>query len=96
MSMSQAEIDALKYNARERDFIATVGLHTEVEALPLKSGKWRAYLTDFITPWSPRGQVAESKEVVRNGFGYLITGDNRKQLIEMLKCEYPGWKWKIT
>lgn len=93
MVMSQAEIDALKYNARERDFIATAGLHTSVEVLPLVSGKWRAYLTDFITPWSNHGQEAESKEVVRDNYGYIITGGNRKQLIEMLKCEYPGWKW---
>jgi len=93
MAMSQAEIDALQYNARNRDFIATAGLHTSVEALPLKSGKWRAYLTDFITPRSPRGQSAESKEVVRDNYGYIISGATKVALIERLKQEYPNWKW---
>ena len=94
MSMSQAEIDALGYAARDRDFIATAGLHTRVEALPLKSGKWRAYLGDFVTPWSPRGQAAENKEVIRDGYGYIITGASREELITKLKQEYPSWKWQ--
>jgi len=94
MSIAQAEKDALRYAARDRDFIATAGLHTSVEALPLKSGKWRAYLRDFVTPWSPRGQDAESKEVIRDGYGYIITGASREELITKLKQEYPNWKWK--
>lgn len=94
MTMSQAEIDALKYNARDRDFIATVGLSTNVEILSLKSGKWRAFLTSFITPWSPRGQTAESKGVVRDNYGYIVTADSRDELILKLKEEYPNWRWR--
>jgi len=94
MTMSQAEIEAARYNARDRDFIATAGLSTSVEAMPLKSGKWRAYLRDFVTPWSPRGQEAESKEVVRDTYGYIISGANKDNLIVKLKQEYPGWRWK--
>ncbi len=94
MTMSQAEIDALRYASRERDFVAVVGLHSKVEALQLKSGKWRAYFTDFVTPWSPRGQSAESKEVVRDNYGYIVTGATRGELITRLKEEYPNWKWQ--
>ncbi len=93
MTMSEAEISAARYAARDRDFIATVGLSTRVEALPLKSGKWRAYLTDFVTPWSPRGQAAESKEVVRDDYGYIITEPTQEQLVARLREIYPGWKW---
>ena len=93
MSMSQAEIEAAQYSARDRDFIATVGLNIMVEALSLKSGKWRAYLIDLVTPWSPRGQTAESKEVVRDNYGYIIITKSREELITRLKCEYPGWRW---
>jgi len=95
MVMSDAEQGSLRYAARERDFIATAGLDTQVEAIALKSGKWRAYLRDFVTPWSPRGQEAESKQVVRNLYGFIFTGDTREELIAMLKAEYPGWKWRI-
>jgi len=94
MSMSQTEIDALRYAARERDFIAVAGLHSSVEALQLKSGKWRAYIIDFITPWSPRGQSAESKEVVRDNYGFIIARATRGELITKLKEEYPNWKWQ--
>lgn len=94
MSMSQTEIDALKYAARERDFIAVTGLHSNVEALQLKSGKWRAYITDFVTPWSPRGQSDESKEVVHDNYGYILTEATKEELITKLKQEYPGWKWR--
>jgi hypothetical protein len=94
MSMSQAEIEQARYNARERDFIAVVGLNTPVEPLQLKSGKWRAYLRNFVTPWSPRGQEAESKEVMRDGYGNIITGTTREELIAKLRAEYPGWRWK--
>lgn len=96
MSISQGEMDALKYAARERDFVAVVGLATAVEVLPLKSGKWRAYLTDFVTPWSPHGQAAESKEVVRDLYGYIITGATRVELIARLEEEYPNWKWQYA
>ncbi len=92
--MSQAEKDALKYTARDRDFIATTGLHSAVEAIPLKSGMWRAYVTDFVTPGTPRGQAAESKEVVKDNYGYIITEATRELLIIKLKQEYPGWKWR--
>src|SRR4030067_979794 len=42
MPISQAEWDAIKYAARDRDFIASVGLATKIEPMQLKSGKWRA------------------------------------------------------
>ena len=93
MIMSEAEISATKYASRDREFIATTGLFTKVEALPLKSGKWRAYLTEFVTPWSPRGQGAESKEVVRDDYGYIITESTQEQLVARLREIYPGWKW---
>ena len=94
MSISEAEMVALKYAARERDFVAAVGLNAQVEPMQLKSGKWRAYLRDFVTPWSPRGQEAESKEVVRDTYGYIITGATRDELISKLRGEYPMWRWK--
>lgn len=90
--MSQVEKDAL--HTPEPDYIATVALDTLVEVLQIKSGKWRAYLRDFITPWSPRGQEAMSREVVRDNYGYIITGATRKQLITMLQKEYSNWRWK--
>ncbi len=93
MTISQAEKEALKYSSRERDFIATAGLHSSVEAIQLKSGKWRAYISNFITPHSPSGQEAESKEVVRDNYGYIITGANRGSLISKIREEYAGWKW---
>ena len=91
--MSDAEQAALRYAARDRDYIASVGLGTRVEAVPLKSDKWRAYLEDFVTPNSPMGQQAETKEVVRNGFGNIITEPTREALVSRLREEYPGWKW---
>ena len=93
MTISQTEMNLLRYAARERDFIAVVGLFTEVEPLQLKSGKWRAYLRDFVTPWSPRGQKAESKEVICDGYANIITGATRDDLIDKLKAEYPNWRW---
>ena len=93
MSMSQAEIEAARYAARDRDFIATVGLSTQVEPMQIKTGKWRAYLRDFITPWSNHGQEAESREVVRDSYGYIVTEPSREQLVIRLRDEYPGWKW---
>jgi len=93
MPISQAEWDAIKYAARDRDFIASVGLATKIEPMQLKSGKWRAYLRDFITPWTPRGQEAESKEVVRDDYGYIITEDSRENLVARLKYFYPHWRW---
>lgn len=92
--ISEAEKAALKYSARERDFIAMAGLGTKVEVLRLNRGKWRAYLTNFVTPHSPRGQQAESKEVVRDNYGYIITGATRNDLVVELKQEYPNWKWE--
>ncbi len=94
MTMSQVEIDQARYNARERDFIATMPYGGNVEPMQLKSGKWRAYIRYFVTPNSPRGQEAESKEVVRDGYGYIISGATRIDLIGKLKAEYPGWKWE--
>ena len=93
--ISETEMRALRFNARERDFIATAGLNTQVEPLQLKSGKWRAYLRDFVTPWSPRGQEAESKVVVRDGYDNIITGATREELINKLKAEYPNWRWRV-
>ena len=89
MPISQDEINAARY----RDFIAIVGLSNKVEPMQLKSGKWRAYLTDFVTPWSPRGQQAESREVVRDVYSYIITANTRQELISKLRLEYPGWRW---
>lgn len=85
--------DALKYAARERDFIAVVGFSTQVEPLQLKSEKWRAYLRNFVTPWSPRGQAAESKEVVRDLYDNIITANSREELTKKLRAEYPYWRW---
>ena len=93
MFISEAEMKQLKYNARERDFIATVGIVTQVEPMQFKSRKWRAYLRGFTTPWSPRGQAAESKEVVRDHYDNIITANSREELITRLKCEYPNWRW---
>ena len=93
MTISDTEAAALKYAARDRDFIATAGLNTAVEPLQLRSGKWRAYLRDFITPWSNHGQEAESKEVVRDNYGNIITGATKEVLILLLKEEYPNWRW---
>lgn len=95
MVMSEREIAQAKYNARDRDFVATVGLSTHVELLPLQSGKWRAYLSDFVT-CSPRGFDAETKEVVRDVYGNIITGADRIDLLTKLKTEYPGWRWDKT
>jgi len=93
--MSQAEIDALRYAARDRDFVATAGLNTRVELMQLRNGKWRAYYRDFITPSSPRGQEAESKEVARDSYGYIITGETRQMLIARLQDEYSNWRWEV-
>lgn len=93
MTISDREMQALRFAARERDFIASLPYGTLVESMQLKSGKWRAYLRSFVTPWSPRGQKAESKEVVRDGYDNIITASTRDQLVAMLRLEYPGWKW---
>jgi len=93
MSISAAEQEALKYMGRERDFVASFPYGGCVEPLQLKNGKWRAYIKYFIIPWSPRGQKAESKEVVRDNYGFIITATSHEQLIAKLKDEYPGWKW---
>lgn len=90
--ISKVEIDAL--NALKPDYIATVATGTQVEVIQLKSGKWRAYLRDFITPWSPRGQQATSKEVVRDNYGYIITGATKVALTRGLKQEYPYWRYE--
>ena len=94
--ISDAEIAALRHAARHRDFVATVAPHNiSVEPIQLRSGKWRAYLRSFVTPWSPRGQEAETKEVVRDMFDNILSGDTREQLLSKLRSEYPGWKWLI-
>ncbi len=93
MTMSEAEVKQAQYNARKRDFIATAGLNTSVEIMQLKSGKWRAYLRDFVTPWSPRGHEAETQEVLRDGYGNIITAPTRELLISKIHTEYSGWKW---
>ncbi len=64
-----------------------------VEPLQLRSGKWRAYIRSFITPHSPLGQEAMSKEVVRDNYGNIINGATKVALIKELKTEYPGWNW---
>lgn len=94
MPMSQAELEAVQHVARKRDFIATTGLSTQVEPMQIQSGKWRAYLRDFVVSWSPTGQEAEYKEVVRDNFGYIMTEPTRESLIARLRKEYPGWKWR--
>jgi hypothetical protein len=92
--MTQSEMDALKYATRDRDLVACLGLGDQIEILQLKSGVYRAYIRSFVTQ-SPRGYKAETKEVVRDGFDYIITGKTRDNLISKLKTEYPGWRWSI-
>lgn len=93
MSISEAEMQALKFASRDRDFIASLPYGGQVELLPLKSGNWRAYIRYFVTPSSPRGQETEAKEVVRDGYDNIITGATRDDLVAKLKAEYSGWKW---
>ena len=93
MTMSQREVEQARYNARDRDFIASLPYGCSIEPMMLKSGKWRAYIRYFVTPATPRGQEAESKEAVRDGYDNIITANSRDELILKLRQEYPGWKW---
>ena len=73
------------------EIIASVGC-SSVEPLQLRNGKWRAYLRSETTPSNPIA-FAYDKEVVRDNYGYIISGATKVALIEKLKIEYPNWQW---
>ena len=65
-----------------------------VELRQLKKGSWRAYIFSERTPMNPR-YCSYDKEVVRDNYGYIISGATKVALIDKLKREYPNWEWKI-
>ena len=73
------------------EIIATIG-GNGVEPLQLSNGRWRAYIRSERTPSNPVA-FAYDKEVVRDNYGYIISGATKAALIETLKEEYPNWKW---
>jgi hypothetical protein len=94
--ISPAELAALR--APKPDLVATVGGFVapgeQVEIRHLKkSGLWRAYLIAENYPMNPRA-FSWSSEVVRDQYGYIISGSSRDDLIAKLKVEYPNWRWE--
>lgn len=63
-----------------------------VELIQLKNGAWRAYILTERSPRNPR-YCSYDKEVVRDNYGYIISGATKAALITHLKIEYPHWKY---
>jgi len=76
---------------KEMEIVATISGNS-VEPLQLRNGSWRAYIRSECTPSNPVA-FAYDKEVVRDNYGYIISGATKVALIEKLKTEYPNWKW---
>ena len=68
-------------------------MSSSVSVGQLKSGYWRAYILSERTPGNRNSNWATDVEVVRDGYGYIISGATKVALIESLKTEHPNWKW---
>jgi len=58
------------------------------------NGKWRGQVLAERTPMNVESNAARDIEVVRDSYGFIITGASRGDLMAKLKTEYPGWRWK--